>query len=72
MDNAIRLIHPSTFEEDKSYLFQERQLDTRATTMLSVIFIGYDPCPALIIVRDLMGKKRRCPREDLYIQVFHV
>ena len=72
MDNTIQLIRPSTFEEGRSYLFLERQSDTRAPAVMSVIFIMHDPCPAFIIVRDEMGKKRRCLREDLFVQVLRV
>jgi hypothetical protein len=72
MDNTIRLIHPSTFEEGRDYHFRERQTDTCASSMAPVMFIRYDPCPAFIIVRDDKGKKRRCLREDLFVQEFHV
>ncbi len=71
MDNAIQLIHPSTFEESKDYLLREWQEDARGPAIVPVMFIRYDPCPATVIVRDEMGKKWRCLREDLFVQVFH-
>jgi len=72
MDSTIQLICPSTFEEGKSYLFMERQVNTLAPATVLVMFVRYDPCPAFIIVRDEMGNKRRCLREDLFVQVFQV
>jgi hypothetical protein len=72
MDNTIRLIHPSTFEEGKNYLYRVWQEDTCEPAIVPVMFIRYDPCPAFIIVRDVIGKKRRCLREDLFVQVVQV
>jgi hypothetical protein len=69
MDNTIQLIHPGTFEEGLPYLFLERHSDSRPPSRMPVTFVMYDPCPALIIVSDEFGIKRRCPREDIYIQV---
>jgi len=61
-----------TFEEGRDYVRMEQRKVTLKPVLAAVEFIDYDPCPAYIIVRDKVGKKYRCLRDDLFTQVSHL
>ena len=58
---------PQTFDQGQLYLHQENSLKGARQTRTAVIFISYTACPALVIIRDKSGNKKRCSRDDLFI-----
>ena len=63
----IRVIaRPSTFEKGRSYLLRLRLGNCETPEYVPVIFLEYEPCPAVVSVSDGEGKLWRIPREDLF------
>jgi len=63
---TFQYIRPQSFECGKDYLYRERQLDGVRRAPSIVKFIAYDPCPAMVIIRDFDDRKSRCLRDDLF------
>ncbi len=61
---------PKTFLEDEVY--SRRVLDewSQVQGYRTIKFIGYDPCPAFVIVQDGTVRKR-CPREEIFAESNH-
>jgi len=57
---------PQSFESGKVYLYRERWVDGKRRAPSIVKFVTYDPCPAIVIIRDFGGRKTRCLRDDLF------
>lgn len=64
MHISIAEKRPATFVKGGQYLWRST-LPSQETKV--VRFIGYDPCPAFIIVLDSSGQKMRCPRDDVFL-----
>jgi hypothetical protein len=61
---------PATFEPGADYFLREnRSTNGHHNGYAIVRLVKYDPCPAWVIVRDADGRRRRCPREDLFLQI---
>lgn len=67
MKTVISVIHPSTLEEGRKYLLRTHFFASHEVRCVPVIFIGYCPCPAVVLVSDGEGKRWCCSREDLFI-----
>lgn len=65
MDKNPELIRPGTLEFGKEYLILKKENGSKAA-LARVKFAGYDTCPAFVIVSTEMGKKWRCPRDELF------
>lgn len=70
MEHVSRLERPRTFEEGGMYVLLERGEKGRDQVLTPVRFSAYDPCPAFVIVRTEVGKKRRCLREEIFAEGF--
>jgi hypothetical protein len=57
---------PASFEEGKIYYHRERQTNGGEPPLQPVTFLAYDSCPALVIVRNDEGDRRRCPRDEIF------
>lgn len=58
---------PYTLEEGKKYLQREVRRSGESFSFCPVVFISYASCPAFVIVQDGDGKRRRCPRDEIFI-----
>ena len=56
---------PDTLFEGHAYLLHENGNNGSGEIYSPVEFVSYDPCPAMVIVRNTAGQRCRCPREDL-------
>ena len=66
MKTLISVIHPSTLEEGKKYLVRTHGYTSHEVRCIPVMFIGYCPCPAVVLVCDEAGKRWCCSREDIF------
>jgi hypothetical protein len=57
---------PNTFEKGHRYLLRIRQNNGRKPIFRPVKFMGYTPCPAVVIVSESEGWIQRVDRVDLY------
>ena len=60
-----RKLQPQTLIQGKTYLLRDGSAQAAPQNNSIVEFIGYDPCPAVIIVRVSDGVKHRCQRSLL-------
>jgi hypothetical protein len=60
------IVRPPTYTKGRSYLLRLRQGNGKAPEYVPVIFVEYEPCPAVVCVSDEDGKLWRIPREDLF------
>ena len=60
---------PVTLAENRLYLLHDDPTHDYPASWLLVEFIGYTPCPAVVIIRDHSDKTRRVPRDDLFVTV---
>lgn len=64
------LVRPTTFIEGERYVWQPARRKSKNPPLQSVVaFVGYDPCPAFVIVSSGAGRTQRCPRDELYLQL---
>ncbi len=63
---TFHFIRPQSFDSEKVYLYREREVDGIRGAPSIVNFVTYDPCPAIVIIRDFSGHKTRCLRDDLF------
>lgn len=63
---TFQFTRPEYFERGKVYLYREREVDGNRRAPSIVKFVTYDPCPAILIIRDFFGRKSRCLRDDLF------
>lgn len=61
-----QLKRPHTLVEGHTYLWLEDTASANGRSSQRVTFISYDPCPALVIVRDKDGRRWRCPRDQIF------
>jgi hypothetical protein len=60
-------VRPETLVPGKQYLLIEDPRDGGPRYIIPVTLIAYDPCPAVILVCESTGHKRRCAREGLFL-----
>lgn len=65
------LQRPLTFQEGNEYSLCIHYPGSSLPAFVRVTFLAYDPCPAIVIVRN-KDKRVRCCREDLYILAVNV
>lgn len=66
MRNIFLIIRPDTLKSDGTYYLRLHRDNTRLPEYYPVVFVDYDPCPAMILVKDFKGKIWRIPREDVF------
>ncbi len=59
-------VRPTTLEIGNRYLFLGNQDDCHPVSWELVSFISYTPCPAVVIVATIGGKRMRIAREELF------
>jgi hypothetical protein len=64
------LLRPLTLEECQPYVLRVAHNAAPDPAYLAVRFIGYQPCPALVIVALLQGDRsvHKVPRDDLFME----
>ena len=65
MGIEIRRMQPKTLIHGKAYLLRESKNSISEHNTAIVEFAGYDPCPAIVIVKMSDGGKQRCLRSLL-------
>jgi len=61
---------PATLVENDMYLLHDNSSPgCRPSAWQPVEFVGYTPCPAVVIVRDLREKTLRVLRDELFFPV---
>lgn len=61
------LTRPYTLERGKRYLRGENGKAGEGASLQPVIFVAYDPCPALVVVQNGDGRRWRCPRDEIFV-----
>lgn len=59
------LIIPPSLEGGHEYLLLEKSQAGVRGSQAVVIFVDYTACPAVVVVQNADGIRRRCPRECL-------
>ena len=67
MDQVIEYTRPDALILGRRYVRIERQPDHQMLEETPVTLAGYDPCPAFVIVKDTVGLRLRCPRNEIFI-----
>lgn len=68
MKAKAKLTRPRRMEVGGTYLWREASRAGNAGRCRPIILVSYDPCPALLIVRDAEGTRWRCPRDEIFIR----
>jgi len=68
MKATAKLTRPRRMEVGGTYLWREPSKAADLDGCRLVILVSYEPCPALLIVRDAEGKRWRCPRDEIFIR----
>jgi hypothetical protein len=65
------LVRPLTLDACQPYVLRVAQATGTTPVFLPVMFISYQPCPALVIVSLLQENRSFCkvPRDDLFSEV---
>ncbi len=63
---TIALHRPNALAIGQGYLLRIRQNNGRKPIYRPVKFVGYTPCPAIVIVSETDGWIQRVSRVDLY------
>ena len=58
-------LQPQTLIQGMNYLLSAGNNFTPEHHTAIVEFVGYDPCPAIVIVKTSDGRKLRCQRSSL-------
>ena len=61
-----KLIRPGTLEIGATYILRDFMPRDRKITWVPVSFVGYVPCPGIVIVANSSGSKIRVQRQDLF------
>jgi hypothetical protein len=62
-----KLLRPVSLEPGAACFRIEPPVPCKDAVVLPIWFIGYDPCPAFVIVRAGDGSRQRCPRAEIYV-----
>jgi hypothetical protein len=57
--------HPETLVEGARYILLDAKDGEPAWEVVTLL--AYDPCPALVILKDEHGHRRRWPRQELFL-----
>lgn len=68
MKATAKLTRPRRMEVGGTYLWREPSKAGNMDEYQPVTLVSYDPCPALLIVRDADGRRCRCPRDEIFIR----
>ena len=66
MKPILAIISPVTLDNGRKYLLRIRQNNGHDPDYIPVTFVGYDSCPAWVVVRDGDGILLRISREYLF------
>jgi hypothetical protein len=66
LEPTVALYQPNTLETGREYLLRIRQNNDHKLIFRPVKFVGYTPCPAVVIVSECDGWIQRISRVDLY------
>ena len=66
MKPILAIIYPDTLDIGGKYPLRPRNNNGHEPDYIPVTFVGYDSCPALVVVRDSQGNLLRIPREDVF------
>ena len=66
MKPILAIIRPETLDNGGKYLLRTRHNTGHDPDYIPVRFVGYDPCPAWVVVRDGDGNLLRIPHEDVF------
>jgi len=66
MKPIFAIIRPAMLDDGRKYLLRVHYNNGRDPDYIPVKFVGYDSCPAWVIVRDGDGNLLRIPRDDVY------
>jgi hypothetical protein len=60
------LERPISLQEGENYFLRLNKKGDGIPVLTQVIFFGYTPCPAVVIVQDAKREWIRCGRDDLF------
>ena len=60
------VVRPLTLNEGKEYLLRVDKDNGHNPIFLQVKFVGYLPCPALILIRGGAGQLWKVPRDNIF------
>ena len=60
------IVRPDTLENGSRYLLRVRHENGTRPAYVPVMFVRYDPCPAIVVVNDGDGRLLRIARRDLF------
>ena len=66
MKPILAIISPDTLENGGKYLLRTRHNNGHDPDYIPVTFVGYDSCPAWVVVRDGDGNLLRIHRDDVF------
>ena len=66
MKPILAITSPDTLENGGKYLLRTRHNNGHDPDYIPVTFIGYDSCPAWVVVRNGDGYLLRIPREYIF------
>ena len=66
MKPILAIISPDTLDNGGEYLLRTHHNNGGDPGYIPVRFVGYDSCPAWVVVRNNGGNLLRIPREDVF------
>ena len=66
MQQVTDLTRPRSFQDGREYMILDGSKNAQGIELIPVKFSAYDPCPAFVIVSSEMGKRWRCPRNEIF------
>ncbi len=66
MKPILAIISPDTLDNGGKYLLRTRHNNGHDPDYIPVTFVGYDSCPAWVVVRNNGGNLIRIPREEVF------
>ena len=66
MKPILAIISPDTLDNGGKYLLRIHHYNGHDLDYIPVTFVGYDSCPAWVVVRDGDGNLLRIPRENVF------
>lgn len=67
MAPPFRYFRPVTLDTDEAYYLRDGSAKSGEADLVPVKFAGYTACPAIIIISNSAGTKKRCLRDDLFV-----
>ena len=66
MQQVNGFVHPQSFQDGREYMLLFGPRNGQVNELVPVKFAAYDPCPAFVIVSSELGKRWRCPRDEVF------